>query len=221
VTRKKGRAPGHRWVLATSSATKFAYLSDLTDARLRLRWHRRSVSVMEGDDARVNAERKAISASKRVASPVVATDEALRLPKSPSNATQPGARVRRMAGEFATDEAVIAAYARLLSSLPEEHRWGRLAVHLALARRGRLLGSWVISRRIRFAVPPAATWLPGRPLSAFHVVPPSNKRYAELNEAQRRRYDSTLRRRFAHVIRAAKARLAVQTGRSAVGVAKV
>lgn len=184
--------PRSRVGFASSNREKYAWVRRMLRGTpgVALRWLPPKECLDEGDNGAANAVAKALRASVVTTDLVLASDEELRFVGEVPGDIQPGARVRRIVGEDAKDQAVVNYYEELIGTLPTDVRKGQVRVHFALARHGSLLRSIVWTETVRFRLPRAARWLNGRPLSAFHYLPRFRKYYSELTRLERDEVDA-------------------------------
>jgi inosine/xanthosine triphosphate pyrophosphatase family protein len=125
-------------------------------------------------DPALNARKKAIEGSLTTTMPVLATDEALIIENNTI------VDVRRVAGSRASDEEVIAYYAKLLEEQEKKSFDAAMLTYMAIARGGVVLREDVLRQDLMLVLPPSESWLMGRPLSAFYYIPDLDKRFCDL-----------------------------------------
>lgn len=170
--------------LFTSNVGKYIYLSRLLqrEPSVRLVFVRasRALSLSETRSTEQNAKVKAIKGSFGMDFPIVGTDEEIIL-HGLDKKDQPGARIRRIAGDGASDKELIRYYGELISRFGPEGCFATLTTYYAAAMRRKIVGSTVIRQVCLLTLPPTKRWLRGRPLSAFHFIPEFDKRYTEMS----------------------------------------
>lgn len=147
-------------------------------------WLNNVETISEGNNIHENARNKAIKGSLNISEPVIASDEAIYLDFL-NEEEQPGACIKRVVSENASDIELINFYSNLIKQKKQKESSGRIISAYAIALEGRIVNEFEYIQECTFKYPPSQTIISGRPLASLHYFKEYNKYYSELSEDQK------------------------------------
>ncbi len=186
----------------TSNAAKVERLRQALEGKLRLSI--RHVNVLgpatEKGDARSNALRKALEASKILPFPVLASDAELVVVREQQN-VQSGDRMIPIISEYLSEDSVLSEYRRRLERMPSLPLETVFRYHYALAISGAVILSDMIGSEVTLSLPGSKKRIAGLPLASLRYIPMYGKWYTDLTEKERRVVDRGQDRRLVALLR--------------------
>ena len=147
-------------------------------------WLNNIETISEGKNINENARNKAIKGSMNISEPVIASDEAIYLDFL-NEEQQPGACIKRIASENASDVELIKFYSNLIKQKNKKSS-GRIISAYAVALQGQIINEFEYTQECTFKYPPSQIIINGRPLASLHYFKEYNKYYSELSENQKK-----------------------------------